>query len=147
MILILEFYGVKFLESKYETFHHLKKNVRNVSKFKKNQHSKNTYWNTLLRETTFSGSSELLRKTKFEVSSRWSDFAKNLYKLSDFEWNVWKRVTIWRKSAWEKCRYESCYSQKTTFFVFSLFFKKHDFKSFQSIRVLTKALTTCQVLN
>ena len=76
MILILEFYGVKFLESKYETFHHLKKNVRNVSKFKKNQHSKNTYWNTLLRETTFSGSSELLRKTKFEVSSRWSDFEK-----------------------------------------------------------------------
>ena len=94
-----------------------KKNVENISEFKKSEHSKNAFWNLLLRETTYFAFFVPFRKTRFEVRKfTMVRFCKNLYNLSDIEWNVWKRVEIWRKSTWEKWRYESCSSEKLTIF-------------------------------
>ena len=113
----------------------LGKKIWNVSKFwkkrpkrfkiQKNQRSENTYWNTLLRETTFSEFSELLRKAKLEVRKfTMVRFCKKLIQLVRLLMKRLETCHNLRKSAWEKCRYESCYSEKMSFFLYFPCFSK-----------------------
>ena len=137
-----------FGKKKSETFQSFEKNVRNVSKFKEINIQKTRIGIHYYLKRHFLNFPSSFEKQNSKLgNSRWSDFAKNLYNLSDFERNVWKRVTIWESPHEKSVVMNHATPRKWHFFVFSLFFKKHDFKSFQSIRVLTKALTTCHVLN
>ena len=94
------------------------------------QLSKNKYWDMLLRETTFFAFFVLLRKARFNILNfTMRQIKKKLYNVSDFEANAWKRVRSWKKFAFKRSLYESCYRQKTTFFLhFRCFCEMHEIK-------------------
>ena len=115
-----------------------KKNVRNVSEFKKLTFEKRvlkyvTTWNDMI--CIF----RAFRKAKLEVRKcTMVRFWEKPIQLVRYWMKRLETCQNLKKSAWEKRRYESCYSEKMAFFAFSPFFEKQDFENFQSIRVLTK---------
>ena len=135
------------LKKKDKTCLYLKKRTFKTFQSLKKQRSKNAFWNMLLRETTYFAFFVLFRKAKLEVRKcTMIRFWEKPIQLVRYWMKRLETCQNLKKSAWEKRRYESCYSEKMAFFAFSPFFKKQDFKSFQSIRVLTKSLA-CHILN
>ena len=114
----------KTLKRKDKTCHKSQKNVQNVSEFKKIKFRKiriEKYYYVKRHFLHFRAPS----KSKIFCS----DFhnasgLKKLYNVSDFLSNPWKRVRSWEKFAFKGSLYQSCYSEKTTFFcIFPAFAK------------------------